>query len=1473
MTSPSVPRRLSFVAAVLVSLVVASSAGAQGGPACTITGTAAGETLSGTSGADVICGGGGNDRLIGGRGADVLRGEDGSDTLIGRAGADVFEGGAGIDTASYGESSAAVTVSIGDGANDGTAGEGDDVQADVERVKGGSGDDDLTGDGGPNRLQGDEGIDQLDGGGGDDVLFGGPDADVFIGGIGRDIADYSARSAALTVTIGAGADDGEAGEGDDVQTDVEVVRGGSAGDQLTGDGGANVLYGFGGGDDLDGAGGDDTLYGMGGADTFTGGTGTDMVNYRGQTSSVTASIGGGADDGTTGEGDDIGSDVENINGGSGDDQLTGDGAANVLDGGFGGDQLDGAGGADILNGQNGADTINGGDQSDAVNAGNGDDTVHVEDDDPSVDAVNCGIGADNVFADAADTLDASCENQPPDTTTDTVTVGEDDAPAAVDVLANDSDPEGRPLSIASFDDTGTLGVVSLLAGTLSYGPNGQFESLGAGANGADSFTYKANDGTDDSAATTVSVTVTGVNDKPVLSGSGGTLAYTENGSPAIDPGLNVTDVDSPNLAGATVQITGNYQSSEDTLEFSDQNSIVGAFNPATGTLSLSGSSSVANYQTALRSVQYSNDSEDPDTATRTVTFRVDDGAAAQNLSDTVARDISITRVNDNPVAGDDSFAGALGNTRFSVGTSATGPHITIAGTALAGDSDPDTPTGNLTVTPATTTSANCTAPCANNVQVNADGSFVYDPPPGHTGNDSFNYTVQDNDSGDPPSPAQTDTGQVTIAVAAPVLWYVDGDAAPGGDGRSHSPFNTLAPLTTGGSSDAKDGAGDRIFLYAAAGPYTGGIVLEADQQLIGEPQGLTVQHPTTLITHNLVAAAGANPVVQNAGGDAINLANNNTIRRVDVGTTVGDGYDGVGVNTADIGPSTTITGVNGADVNLNGGNGTVTIGSTITSSSGRSIHIQNRSGGTTTFNGAVSDTGLGILLDNNDNATIDLTAALTLSTGGNIALQAINGGSVRNNSAVVNTIATTTGTALRVEATNIATGGLTFRSINAGTAASGPTNAIILNGTGSSGGLTVTGNGGACAAAGDDCSGGTIQRTTGNAISLTTTNSVSLTRTRVIDNLGNGIRGSGVTGFTLTDSVIDNNADDAAADEAGLHFTNLAGTAAITRTLVSNHLEDNARFVNSSGTLSQLSITDSTFRDTDTVSPGNDGLLIEADGTASITADVLGSTFLRNRANGLQVITGGSGVADVEVDDSGTAQSSFDDNNIAVNIAHNSSGALAFDVRDLTIDGLNVAPGTGGSASPINLNLGACATTTMSGTVSGNTLTNSNSTTGPGIRVTGNGPTPPSCPGPAGTMTVAIDANLISQVANRGIEIIARDGSNRINATVTNNNVNLNNALAADAIRIDSGTVGTDATTICADVAGNTATTTAVGLFGIRVRQRLAGTTFILEDYAGAPTDDAAVAAFLSGNNNGATTSADHGGAGFTTIADCPMPP
>src|SRR4029077_11860792 len=60
-----------------------------------------------------------------------------------------------------------------------------------------------------------------------------------------------------------------------------------------------------------------------------------------------------------------------------------------------------------------------------------------------------------------------------------------------------------------------------------------------------------------------------------------------------------------------------------------------------------GSASLNSYQTALRAVTYFNNTANS-TATRTVSFRVDDGAASNHLSNVVSRNIQLTGLNRPP---------------------------------------------------------------------------------------------------------------------------------------------------------------------------------------------------------------------------------------------------------------------------------------------------------------------------------------------------------------------------------------------------------------------------------------------------------------------------------------------------------------------------------------------------------------------------------------------------------------------------------------------------------------------------------------------------------------------------------------------------------------------------------------------------------------------------------------------------------
>ena len=146
-------------------------------------------------------------------------------------------------------------------------------------------------------------------------------------------------------------------------------------------------------------------------------------------------------------------------------------------------------------------------------------------------------------------------------------------------------------------------------------------------------------------SSTSTISVVAANDPPSVGTTGTTLSYTENdGAVAIDSGLSVSDADNANLTGATVSFTSGFASGEDTIAFVDQLGITGSYDAGTGILTLSGTASVADYETALRSVTYSNSSEIPDTTNRVIEFQVSDGLAVAGGS----RTVSVASINDDP---------------------------------------------------------------------------------------------------------------------------------------------------------------------------------------------------------------------------------------------------------------------------------------------------------------------------------------------------------------------------------------------------------------------------------------------------------------------------------------------------------------------------------------------------------------------------------------------------------------------------------------------------------------------------------------------------------------------------------------------------------------------------------------------------------------------------------------------------------
>ena len=784
-------------------------------------------------------------------------------------------------------------------------------------------------------------------------------------------------------------------------------------------------------------------------------------------------------------------------------------------------------------------------------------------------------------------------------------------------------------------------------------------------------------------------------------------------------------------------------------------------------------------------------------STFTVTVTDNGGTANGGINTSASQQFTITvdPINDAPVAANKSF------------TAHTNMKVAGLTGLLDGVTDDDNGINGCTPTFSVAGIANQAGGTFSVVNAST-GTFDFDPNPGFTGTATATYTVQDNGC---PGIATSASANISVTVGGTRIWFVNASASGTNDGRLSNPFTSLA------SVDNVDAINDRIFVFTGSYPV-GLLTLFDGEQLIG--QGVSGANFDTLFgitppsgTIARPSINGTRPTIQ----DTVTLSNNNVVRGLniattgeaalaDIGTTIANvtvneviaSSNTTTVNLTDISSSNigldstnstggvnnvnlsnvsgtvnlgggALSGATGASFNVATGIGIISYNGTIGQATAgqRPVVINGKSGGSVTFGGAITaNTGstTGISLTSNTGATITFQGGMTLSTGANTAFAATGGGTVNvcdealcNPAAIgtlVNTLTTSTGTALNVDNTTIGANRLEFRSISANAAVNG----IVLNNTGSAGGLTVTGDssglcGGQVTPAvtvgnSADCTGGTIQSTTGDAIKLTNTANVSLTRMRIVN-----IAGTDNNGIDATELSGSNFFRNSQMDNVASSFSNGNGIS----------------LVNTNTTLTLFSVEDSFFAN----SPSQTShVLSRATGSGNVRLDVRRSIFQNLVALAVQ-----SNAGDVE-NATHTVTT-----NIVGNVFRNASvtngqGGIAvanaeqnathnFVVSDNVFEDLIKGIAGGNAEILLSQTVGG----SLAGTVSGNIL--GTSTAGNGDRrgigvisepdVTVNGE--------LGSVDIIIDGNTVDRLPSReGSFIDLREDTQNSELIVRNNN-------------------------------------------------------------------------------------------------------
>src|SRR5207302_1501826 len=272
-------------------------------------------------------------------------------------------------------------------------------------------------------------------------------------------------------------------------------------------------------------------------------------------------------------------------------------------------------------------------------------------------------------------------------------------------------------------------------GTLTLNSNGSFTyTPNANYNGPDSFTYKANDGSLDSTVATVALTISPVNDAPTAAADAYTIAEDQSLTIAA-PGVLGNDADVEGASLSAVLVSG----------------------PVHGTLNWHADGSF----TYTPSANYNGSDS--------FTYKTNDGSLDSNVASVT---LTITPVNDAPVASNDSY------------TTAEDMPLTVAAAGVLGN-DADVEGTALTA-------ILVSGPSHGTLTLHSNGSFTYTPQANYNGPDSFTYQASD---GSLDSSVATVSLTVTAVNDAPVA------ASDNYSTAEDTPLSVSAPSVLGNDTD------------------------------------------------------------------------------------------------------------------------------------------------------------------------------------------------------------------------------------------------------------------------------------------------------------------------------------------------------------------------------------------------------------------------------------------------------------------------------------------------------------------------------------------------------------------------------------------------------------------------------------------------------------------------------------------------